>query len=266
MAVSSILEFLALTEAMSQKATAVNTVVGQIEKAITGELTIDCSAAVDSNTDEITIPYDNSNDLSNRDALHHMLFKLTGSPSVAYSVIHPNNEHLFFVRNLSGQDATFRTAENALPSVTLANGAIAILYCDGDGILDMSSTFGSGATSNLLMPYDFHFSMFGKQVTGSQVIGYAIAGRDVNFPADLTTSQVVVGTNPTASTVQFDVKDDGTVIGNFIVADDGTVSMSTVDNTAKSVDAGSVVTLEGPSSVDATLADVHVALVGTVAP
>ena len=261
MAVSDDLEFLALTEAATQKATMVNTALSQVEGALSGELTIDCSAG-----GTIDLPYDNSNDLSDRRALHNMLVTLTGAPAAAFTIRHPNKRHLFFCRNESGQSATIRTVDNASPNVALADTAAAVLYCDGTGI-ELLATSGAGGSITVetsATPYDFQFSMFGKMFESDQVIGQAIALRAVTFPADFAGSVIVAGTLPTELNAIFVVKDDGVEIGQIAIQSDGNTTYQTTDGTSKAVAAGSILTVEAPSTVDDTLADVQIAIAGSL--
>ena len=70
---------------------------------------------------------------------------LAGSPSGTNTItVSPNDQtKLFFVKNGSGQSATFSQGSGA--NVTIPNGESAIIYCDGAGsgaaVVNLSATF-----------------------------------------------------------------------------------------------------------------------------
>lgn len=116
---------------------------------------------------------------------------------------------------------------------------------------------GAGGSNS----YDMRFG-FTTTPTTDQIIDVIMIGRDITLPADLAGSLGQVGTNPTAS---FDLllKDDGTTIATINIATDGSFTFTTVSGTAKSVAAGSVLTLVAPTTVDATVADMTMTILGS---
>ena len=97
-----------------------------------------------------------TNDGSTADGQYHVL-GLGGSPSGTNTItIDPNDvKRLYFVKNNSGQTATFTQGSGA--NVSVADGNTGIIYCDGAGataaVVDLTSTIPlSGAllaTNNL---------------------------------------------------------------------------------------------------------------------
>lgn len=116
---------------------------------------------------------------------------------------------------------------------------------------------GAGGSSS----YDLRFG-FTSTPTTDQIIDTIMIGRAITLPADLTGSLGQVRTNPTAS---FDLllKDDGTTIATINIATDGSFTFTTVSGTAKSIAAGSVLTLVAPTTVDATVADMTMTILGS---
>ena len=84
-----------------------------------------------------------TNDGSTADGQYHVLV-LGGSPSGTNTItIDPNDvKRLYFVKNNSGQTATFTQGSGA--NVSVADGNTGIIYCDGAGataaVVDLTST------------------------------------------------------------------------------------------------------------------------------
>ena len=80
---------------------------------------------------------------------HYSVLVLGGAPSGTNTItIGPNDgQHVYIVKNLSGQDAIFTQGSGA--NVTVLNGKSAIIYSDGAGsgaaVVDITSTFQFGA-------------------------------------------------------------------------------------------------------------------------
>lgn len=81
---------------------------------------------------------------------HYGVLVLGGSPSGTNTVtISPNDSmRMFHVLNSSGQSAIFTQGSGG--NVTVANGASAVIYCDGAGVgaevVDLTSTFAAAGT------------------------------------------------------------------------------------------------------------------------
>lgn len=122
------------------------------------------------------------------------------------------------------------------------------------------AAFSSGGGNTY---YDLRFG-FTTTPVSDEVLDTILVGRELTFPADFTGSIGNVVTNPTA-TFDLDVKDDGTSIGTISISTGGVFTFTTVSNTEKVVAAGSVLTIVAPTTVDATVEDVAITLLGTAA-
>lgn len=110
--------------------------------------------------------------------------------------------------------------------------------------------------------YDIR-SGFGSEPASSATIDRILVPREVSFAADFAGSLGLVQTNPGSDYV-ISVKDDDVEIGTVTISDTGVFTFATVDNTAKVVEVGSALTIEAPGSVDGTIIDVDITLVGEV--
>jgi len=109
---------------------------------------------------------------------------------------------------------------------------------------------------------NYDIAVFVSSLLGaSQEILRFVAPRDVYFQDDFADSKLDAGTAATAEAV-FTVKDNGTSIGTITVAAAGTTGTFATTSGEHTIDAGDVLTIEAPSSEDATLADVSITLYG----
>lgn len=115
---------------------------------------------------------------------------------------------------------------------------------------------GSGA-------YDLRFG-FVDTPTSDQVLDTVMIGRDIELPADLADSVGRVGVNPTSSFVM-SLKDDGTTIATITVGTGGAFTFATTGGVAQTILAGSVLTLQAPSSADATVESMSMTILGSEA-
>jgi hypothetical protein len=109
--------------------------------------------------------------------------------------------------------------------------------------------------------YDVGSSYNGKPAA-SEVLMRIPFTRSVNFPDDLSGSQGVVGTAPTAQ-ADFAIKKDGVQFATMTFAGSATTATFSTSSSDEDFAAGDVLTVEAPSSQDATLADVGFLLKGT---
>lgn len=255
MTVSQNLEFLQLSESMTQKATMTTEALAAMEAVLTERITIDCSAG-----GTINMPYDDTNELSNRGVLRAFAVNLTGTVTggLAFNLIHPDNKHMFYCENNASTVANVKTAAGT--GINVDPGTMRLLYCDGTNVIDLAATL---VLSTIAHAYDFDISMFGLGVD-NQTIARFIIGRDVVLNANFAGAVGAVGVNPTANTT-YTVEDDGTQIGSFTVATNGSVSFTTVGGGAPAIAAGSIITVKGPASADATLENLTVQILGRVA-
>lgn len=127
---------------------------------------------------------------------------------------------------------------------------------DGSAWAVFAGSGGGGSSS-----YDMRFGFVNTPIT-DEVIDTVMIARDMTFPANLAGSVGRVGINPTAAFNML-LKDDGTTIGTISVATSGAFTFTTTGGTDKNVLAGSVLTLVAPTTVDATVENMSMTLVGT---
>jgi hypothetical protein len=95
----------------------------------------------------------------------------------------------------------------------------------------------------------------------SQLVLRWQAPRAVTIPSGGTNSQASAGTAATASTT-FTIKQNGSSVGTIVWSASGTAGAFTISSTIN-IAAGDVLTITGPATADATLADVAITLAGT---
>ena len=121
-------------------------------------------------------------------------------------------------------------------------------------IPDLSATYAP-----LAQPYDV--PMFYPGVPGaSALVARLKAVRSVTFPSGLTASQADARVAATGSTT-FTLKKNGVSVGTILWSAAGTSGAFT--SSGFSLAAGDVLTVEGPATADATLADISITLTGT---
>lgn len=95
----------------------------------------------------------------------------------------------------------------------------------------------------------------------SEVLLRYVFARTTTFADEFAGSQASAGTAATASTV-FLVKKNGSTVGTVTFAASGTVGVFATTGTTVSFAAGDVIELQGPSSPDATLANISFTFAG----
>jgi hypothetical protein len=95
----------------------------------------------------------------------------------------------------------------------------------------------------------------------SQLVLRWQASRAVTIPAGGTNSQASAGSAATGSTT-FTLKQNGTSVGTIVWSASGTAGAFTISSTIN-VAAGDVLTITGPATADATLADIAITLAAT---
>jgi hypothetical protein len=109
-------------------------------------------------------------------------------------------------------------------------------------------------------PYDL--ATFYPGVPGnSQLLVRVVTARPVTFPTSLTGSYAKARVAATGSTT-LTVKNNGSSIGTIVFSAAGTTGAFTFAAPVTTA-AGDVLTIEGPATADATLADISITLVGT---
>ena len=116
---------------------------------------------------------------------------------------------------------------------------------------------GSGSGNSY---YDLRFG-FSSTPASDEVLDIFVTGREITLPANLSGSVGSVVTNPTSSFVLL-LKDDGTTIATITVSTSGTFTFATTGGTSQIVAVGSLLSLVAPTTVDATVADLTMTILG----
>lgn len=128
-----------------------------------------------------------TSDGSASDGQYHVLV-LGGTPSGTNTItVSPNDvKRLYFVKNNSGQTATFTQGSGA--NVSVANTKSAIIYCDGAGataaVVDLTSTFASVPVTGALLAAN-NLSDVANAGTSRTNLGVAIGTDVLAYDANL---------------------------------------------------------------------------------
>lgn len=160
----------------------------------------------------------------------------------------------FVVRNSGTHAVTVKGSTGA--TVALPAGRTGLLLSDGADVTLVGMTVHSATPSD---PLDL--ATFWRGVlTSSCLLMRFVAVRALTLPLNLSGSQCKVGTNPT-STAVLTIEKNGSGIGSISINTSGVASFTFA--AAVSFAAADILTITGPASADATLADVSVTLMGT---
>jgi hypothetical protein len=187
MSVSDRLGLPLLTEAMANKAAAVNLSLGEMAKVISAKLTVQWVTISGVAPPTCYIPYNDDNDLSDRSALRCIYMEVTGSvyDSVGFgygNLLHPNKEHFFFCQNKTNKRLNIKVDTDLGGSVSILAGKAKMVYTTGDGsIIDVTELLGLDATAT---SNDFTLSYFGQPEIGETMAKW-MAGRETVIPIDM---------------------------------------------------------------------------------
>lgn len=109
--------------------------------------------------------------------------------------------------------------------------------------------------------YDLGVFISGQPGADQEVLRY-VTPRRIFFVDDFLESRLNAGTAATDET-EFTIKVDGTSVGTITVAASGTTGTFATSDGDLTVEAGEVLSIEAPSSVDSTLADISITLKGS---
>jgi hypothetical protein len=230
----------ALSGGQANPETTVNDANGAIDAAITETLVVDLTV------DET---------LSSADYCSAIRFSITPTGS-AKTLTLPAVKRLVYISNDGTIDCTIAKGST---TISLAHGDGGFFYTDGttNGLLQLSAGAGGGGGST-----DFDVVTFVPGVlVNSQLCMRILVGRAFTWPSGLTGSVFSSGVAATASTT-LTIKQNGTSIGTLVWAASGTTPTVTFSSSVTfAID--DVITIEAPSSADATLADVSLTFLGT---
>lgn len=255
MSVSEILEIPQITEAQSNKATAFNEAMSMMERAVADVYHLPTSTVVGVTSSVLTLDYDDTDDLSNRDALRFIFLNILAGASANFIVILPDNKHLFYCKNGTPYDAVLRTQTGT--SATVRANSSQIIYCDGEDTFALLA--GAGEVT---VPQDFNVNYFGRPEAG-EVVANFFTGRPMRFPANFAGSVGRVGSSPSAS-YQLTVFQNDSVAGTVTVSAFGQLSFSTNSGNAINIPAGRRITVQCQNVADADIRDIQFSLLGTV--
>lgn len=232
-----------VSESQDSKEVTINDQAGQIDAAITEQYTIEVTST---NTWELT-----SEEFSRN--VYFIIDVDSSDPADAdITITCPAEKRgIFIVKNSSEYAATITIPEQSLSAPVVESGSMTLLSCDGSNI-ESQSTSGEN-------PFDVGSSFAGVP-EASEIILEFIFTRAVTFPSGLTGSQGSAGTAATAEAI-FDIIKDETSVGSMTFAASGTVPTFAM-TTATVFAAGEVLQIIGPSTADATLADIVFTLAG----
>lgn len=145
---------------------------------------------------------------------------------------------------------------------TAGSGDVEEITCTAAGraLIDDAAASNQRTTLGLLRLVAIFFTT---APTSSEVLGIYIAADDFTIAANMSGSQVSVGTNP-AATFAIDVQKNGSTIATISISTAGAATLTTTSGTSKSIAAGDILKFVGPSPADATIANVAVNVKGTL--
>lgn len=258
MAVSDYLDFLQITDTQTQKMAAISQLAEQIGQNLAAQYTLDVSTAVSSSTDEFLLPYDNTNDLSDRSGIRYIYLKITGSPTVDVYVFHPLVDHMFFIENETAQAVYILPyGGNYLQNPSIPAGAGNIIYCNATAER-CYAVLPDQRTSWWPMECQF----WGKPAA-SEEMGRLIMPKDVTILEDTTEIVGRVTTNPTAR-YDINVYEQTNKRGEVQISTGGVFTFVTSASSDTLIEAGNELIFYAPSTVDATIEDIRFSINGRV--
>ena len=169
----------------------------------------------------------------------------------------PAKKSFYVVRN--GQavavDLTVQVTGGGGANVTIAQGALAYVYCDGTDVIQVAAGAGGVEFKDYVVA-----TYIGGAPTASQEILRFVATHAITFASGMGGSYSKASTASTGTPV-FSVKKNGTEFATitFTTSATGVVTSSTDTSFA----AGDQLTIVAPASPDATLVDIAVSLKAT---
>lgn len=229
-------------ENQANKEVTINTATGQLDAALTEQLSVDVTAGNVS--------------LSNTDYRRNVAFKITGAATAGRTVTVPAIKKLSYFEadpaNAEPVDVVRGTGVH-----TIYPGSGAMVYTDGttNGLTVVSES-GQAATR----VYDIGTFCAGAPSADEKLLRFNYP-RAVDLPANLVDSIVTAQVAATAQT-DFVVTLNGSGIGTIRFAAAGTTA-TFIGFAAQSISPGDVLMITAPSTPDVTLADIAFTIAGT---
>lgn len=226
----------ALTGGQANPETTVNDASGAIDAAITETLTVDLT-----------------NSVLLTSAQYRSAVRFSVTPAGASKTLTlPAVKRLVLIDNFQATNAI--TIKVGTTSFSLAVSTATFVYTDGttNGLEQLAIGGGSGGASST---FPFDITVFNPGVsTNAQTLLRFNVTRAFTWPISLTGSVFSAGVAATASTT-YTIKQNGSSIGTLVWAIAGTTPTITFAS-AVTFAVNDVITLTGPTTADATLADI----------
>lgn len=248
MSVSNNLELVQPTDTQTNKMAVVSTALSQLERAVSDVLELDVTAG-----GNFELPYDDTDDLSDRTALRMVYLHIVGTPSSAVTVYHPDKRHLFYVQNSTDMAVTVRTVTHNGFVIGAGNGNV-LLATE----TEMLRLLGSQSSIHK----DFVVNYWGRPGPAER-LATLLVNRPCRIPTSWNGSVGRCGVNPTVEQTIV-VSSNGTPIINITVSTAGVFSFARASGSGPILlNVGDVLTFDAPATMDATFSEVQLALGST---
>lgn len=226
-----------IAAAQTQKEVTANDAFDKLEEAMCDSLS---KAMADANQTLTTV-----------EAFENLLIICTGALTGAKDLVVPAAKKAYIIKNnaTGGFAVTCKTPSGTGVAVGPSDGYVH-LYCDGTNVVAIAT---GAAVSQPYIVAAFHPGA----PANSAIITRHTLDRAVTWATDMSPSQSKAGTAATASTV-FDVKKNGSNIATVTYGISG--ATGTYSGASGSAAQSDVISIHGPASADATLADIDFAL------
>jgi hypothetical protein len=240
---SSNLSLSTMLENQSGKEVTFNTAVGDLDAALTEQLSVSVS------TGNVT--------LTDTQFRRNAAFLITNATTSGRTVTVPAIKRIFVVKSDSGNTQTVSIIRGTT-TYTLGAGKNATFQTDGttNGLVMLAGDASGGTVTK---PFDLGTFCAGVPDASEKLLRYVFT-RAVSFPASLTGSQVKAGVAATAQ-ADFALAKNGSGIGTIRFAASGATA-TFVSVSAVSFAAGDILEITAPGTADATLADISFTLAG----
>ncbi len=262
-----------LSSSQSSKYLTVNAAINALAAALAGALTV---AMADANQT-----------LSTANANGYLAFNCTGADTADRNLIVPAAQKVYAVKNSTtgGHNIVCKTSGGTGITIPSGSGWV-LLYCDGTNVVEFQASasaiaftnltdapgsysgdggyaveVNSGATALQFSPKPLDVAVFAPGLgSNSQKLARVKIARACTFPAGAANSFASASAAATGSTV-FTLKQNGTSFATVTFAASAT-SGTWSQASAATFAAGDLLEIDGPSTADATLADVGITLYG----